>query len=200
MNASDELVASFAALKKSVDAGEENAFQLELHSMEEIYRAAGVVSPQQGYSVHKVAETLRSDAIRGLSTEMKRIAVLMALDAAGVTIEQIQADAKSRQEALDRYEAEQRRVVEEEWVRRAEETKHIQMELEQIKAYYAARMNRNQQRAARERSTFNAWLEQKRREAKAIAGVQDLCVKTALTKPTSTPATKARARAKASGA
>jgi len=61
---------------------------VELLSVEDIYSAAGITNPRGGYSVNKVVDMLHSEHIRGLSTEMmKRAAVLMALDAAGVTIE-----------------------------------------------------------------------------------------------------------------
>jgi hypothetical protein len=44
----------------------------------------------------------------------------MALDAAGVSIEQVQEDAKMRQDAIERDEAEQKQLVETEWARKRE--------------------------------------------------------------------------------
>ena len=76
------------------EAGEGANFAGELLSMEEIYRAAGIVGPRRGYSINKVVEMLQSEHIRGLSKEMKRASVLMALDAAGVTIDEVVRDAK----------------------------------------------------------------------------------------------------------
>ena len=73
--------------------------------MEDIYRAAGIMVPRKGYTINKVVEMLNSEHMRGLSKEMKRAALLMALDAAGVPVGQVQQDAKARQEALDSYEA-----------------------------------------------------------------------------------------------
>ena len=76
-----------ATEKVSAGEGRENgeSFPGELLSMEDIYRAAGIVGPRRGYSINKVVEMLRSEHIRGLSKEMKRALVLMALDAAGVS-------------------------------------------------------------------------------------------------------------------
>jgi hypothetical protein len=200
--AEDESVrASFAALNISLDSEETSSFQLSLLPMDEIYNAAGIVSPQKGYSAHKVVETLHSEHIAGLSAELKRAAVLMALDAAGVSVDQIQQDAKSRREALDSYEAEQRKLVEAEWARRAEDTMQIQAELERVKTYYMARINRNLIGVAREKAVFNGWLELKKREAKAMSGALDLCVKTTVSKPSSAPLSKAAAaRSKANSA
>jgi hypothetical protein len=151
--------------------------------MDEIYRAAGVVSPQKGYSVHKVVEMLHSEHIRGLSPELKRAAVLMALDAAGISIEQIQQDAKSRQDALDRYEAEQSKQAEAEWARRAEENVQIQAEFERVKAQYMARINRNLEGVAREKSIFEEWLNKKKREAESMSEAVTLCAKAPVAKP-----------------
>ena len=94
-------------------AGEtEPGAHLELLSMDDIYRVAGIVNPRKGYSISKIVEMLHSEHLRGLSTEMKRASVLMALDAAGITVDEVLQDAKARQEAIDSYEAEQRKQFE----------------------------------------------------------------------------------------
>src|SRR5258708_2428372 len=59
---------------------------VEYLTMEDIYLAGGIVSLRRGYSINKVVEMLRSEHMRGLSKEMKRAAVLMALDAAGIGV------------------------------------------------------------------------------------------------------------------
>jgi hypothetical protein len=158
---------------------ETSGFQVDLLPMEEVYRAAGVVSPQKGYSVHKVVEMLHSEHIKGLSPELKRAAVLMALDAAGVSIEQIQTDAKSRQDALDNYEAEQNKQAEAEWSRRDEENAQIQSELERVKAQYLARINRNLEGVAREKAVFNEWTSTKKLESQSMLEAVQLCAKPA---------------------
>jgi hypothetical protein len=43
----------------------------------------GIEGPRRGYRMNKVVEMLHSEHIRGLSKEMQRASVLMALDAAG---------------------------------------------------------------------------------------------------------------------
>ncbi len=99
------------AKKIPMELAGENSENLagELLSMENIYRAAGIVGPRKGYSIIKVAEMLHSEHIRGLSKEMKRSSVLMALDAAGIPIDEVVRDAKIRQEAIDGYQVEQRK-------------------------------------------------------------------------------------------
>jgi len=164
------------------------AFQVELASMEDIYRAAGIMAPRKGYSIKKVVEMLNSEHMSGLAKEMKRVALLMALDAAGVSIDEVLQDARTRQQALDAYEAAQKKQVEGEWTRKAEEIAQIQEELESVKAHYAARISRNQEGVAREKATFNAWLNLKQQECQSMAEAAEMCVKPApVPEPTGAP-------------
>jgi hypothetical protein len=162
------------------------AFEVELLAMDDIYRAAGIPGPRKGYSVNKVVEMLNSEHIRGLSKEMKRAAVLMALDAAGVTIDQVQRDAKARQGALDAYEAEQKKQADAEWARKGEEITQIQAELESIKAHYMGRITRNQEAVARDKARFSNWVATKQQEAQSMTEALDLCLKSQ-PEPVSTP-------------
>jgi hypothetical protein len=158
-------------------AREVPTFQVELSPMEDIYRAAGIMLPRKGYSINKVVEMLRSVHIRPLSKEMQRAAVLMALDAAGITVDQVEQDAKARQDALDSYEAEQRTQVEVEWARKAGEIAQIQAELESITAHYNARISRTLEGVARERATFDNWVTLKQQERQGMADAVELCLK-----------------------
>ncbi|MGC2246376.1 MAG: hypothetical protein WA609_07210 [Terriglobales bacterium] len=164
--------------KVSVRAAREApTFQIDLSPMEDIYRAAGIMDPRKGYSITKVVDMLHSAHIRDLSKEMKRAAVLMALETAGIPIDQVQRDAKGRQDALDAHEALQRKHVEAEWARKAEEVIQIQAELESIKAHYMARISQNMEGVAREKETFASWLTLKQRECQSMADAVELCLK-----------------------
>ena len=152
-------------------------FQVELLPMEDIYRAAGIMNPRRGYSVTKVVEMLHSEHLKGLSKEMKRASVLMALDAAGVSIDDVLRDAKVRQEAIDSYEAQQRRQFETLWAQKAEENMQINAELDRVKASYAEKIKRNQDGVGREKSTFVNWLTTKQQEAQGMNEAVELCTK-----------------------
>jgi hypothetical protein len=158
-------------------AREVPSFQVELPPTEDIYREAGIIIPRKGYSIKKVVEMLNSEHIRGLSKEMKRAAVLMALDAAGISVDQIQRDAKARQDALDLFEAGQKKQIEAEWARKAEEVTQIQAELESIKAHYMARISRNMEGVAREKATFSNWQTMKQQEIQDMSEAAELCSK-----------------------
>ena len=155
--------------------------QIELLPVEDIYRAAGIMN-LKGCNIHKVVEMVRSEHIRSLSNDLKRAAVLMALETAAIPVEQVLQDAKARKDALEFYEAEQKKQMEAEWSRKVEENSQIQADLDRLKEQYMARVNRNLESVAREKATFNAWLATKQREAQNIAEAAELCAKTAAPK------------------
>ncbi|HET7108121.1 MAG TPA: hypothetical protein VFI38_15010 [Candidatus Acidoferrum sp.] len=157
------------AAARAVVAESASGFETELLPVEDIYRAAGITSPRRGYSVTKVVEMLRSEHLRGASRELRRAAVLMALDAAGVTVDEVLQDAKVRQEAIDAYATEQRKHAEAQWARKAEENIQIQAELEVVKAHYGERIRRNLDGVAREKATFGSWLKMKEQETQGMA-------------------------------
>ncbi len=158
-------------------AREVPTFQVDLSPMEDIYRAIGIMNPPRGYSITKVVEMLNSEHIRDLSKELKRAAVLMALDAAGNSLDQLQRDAKARQDALDAHEAQQRKQVEAEWARKAEEIVQIQAEMDSIKAHYTGRISRNLDGVARQKATFAEWVNSKQQECQGMAEAIELCSK-----------------------
>jgi lambda repressor-like predicted transcriptional regulator len=168
-------------------AREVPTFQADLSPMEDIYRSVGIMNPPRGYSVTKVVEMLNSEHIRDLPKDMKRAAVLMALDAAGTSLEQLQKDARARQDALDAHEAQQRKQVEAEWARKAEEIVQIQAEMDSIKAHYTGRISRNLDGVARQRATFAEWVSSKQQECQGMAEAIELCSKSPASAPASSP-------------
>jgi hypothetical protein len=158
--------------------------QGDLQSMDDIYRAAGIMNPRMGYSINKVVEMISSEHIRALPTEAKRAAVLMALDAAGVSMEEVLKDAKLREEALDQYENDQRKYFEEYWERKLESNAQIQAELDRVSAQYQERIDRNLEEVTQEKAAFTRWKRQKEQEAERMTEAVELCSKTAAAEPT----------------
>jgi hypothetical protein len=149
----------------------------DLLSMDDIYRAAGILAPRMGYSIRKVADMLASDHLRGLSDEMKRASVLMALDAAGISVDEVLCDAAARQSAINSYESDQWEHFEEYWAAKAAENAHIQSELERITAQYQERIKRNLDEIAREKVVFAQWQTMKQQEAERIGEAAGICAK-----------------------
>jgi hypothetical protein len=149
----------------------------DLLSTDDIYRAAGILAPRMGYSIRKVADMLASDHLRGLSDEMKRASVLMALDAAGISVDEVLRDAAARQSAINSYESDQWEHFEEYWAAKAAENAHIQSELERITAQYQERIKRNLDEIAREKVVFAQWQTMKEQEAERIGEAAGICSK-----------------------
>jgi hypothetical protein len=152
----------------------------DLLSMDDIYRAAGILAPRMGYSIRKVADMLASDHLRGVSDEMKRASVLMALDAAGISVDEVLRDGAMRQSAINSYESDQWEHFEEYWAAKAAENSHIQSELERITAQYQERIKRNLDEIAREKVIFATWQTMKQQEAQRIGEAAGICSKPSL--------------------
>jgi hypothetical protein len=149
----------------------------DLLSYDDIYHAAGILGPRSGYSIHKVVEMLNSDRIRELPPEVKRASVLMALDAAGASVEDLRQDATRRQQALDSYEEARRKQAEEFEALKAQENAQIQAELDRLTAHYAERLQQNQDQVAQEKETLHNWQMAKQHESQRINEVMELCAR-----------------------
>ncbi len=178
------VVPAFAASPKkervppAVDDGD-LAYQNELLPLEEIYVAAGVISPRRGYTIKKVMEMLHSEHLSALSKEMRRASVMMALDAAGISVDEVLRDAQVRLEAIKSYEAEQKKLCEAEWARKAEEHVQLSAELEQVRTRFMERMKQILDGIARDRARFGSWLTTMHEEAQSITEAAELCMKVA---------------------
>jgi hypothetical protein len=195
------VVPAFAALPKKervAPAGDGDlAYQNELLPLEEIYIAAGIVSPRRGYTIKKVMEMLHSEHLSALSKEMRRASVMMALDAAGISVEEVLRDAQVRLEAIKSYEAEQKTLCEAEWARKAEEHVQLKAELEQVRTRFMERMKQTLDGIARDRARFGSWLTTMHEEAQSITEAAELCMKVA--PPAAASVAPAPAEAKEAG-
>lgn len=164
----------------------------DLLSYDDIYHAAGIMTPQSGYGIHKVVEMLNSQRIRELSSDIKRASVLMALDAAGTSVDDVLHDATRRQQALDAYEAARRKQLEEFEAQKSKENAQIEAELESLRAHYAQRIQSNHDQVTREKETLRNWQMAMQHESQRITEVIELCRKqpavTTAASPQSPPA------------
>ncbi len=147
----------------------------DLLSYDDIYHAAGILTPRSGYGIHKVVEMLNSERIRELPPEIKRASVLMALDAAGASVDDLLQDATRRQQALNSYEEAKRKQTEEFEARKSQENVQIQAELDRLTAHYAERLQQNQDQVAQEKETLHNWQMAKQHESQRINEVIELC-------------------------
>lgn len=166
-----------------------------LLSYEDIYRAAGILRPTSGYDINKVVEMLHNERIHSLSDEMKRASVLMAIEAAGTSPDDLMRDANERQRALDVYEAGQKKQLEEFEAHKAQENAQIEAEMARVTAHYAERIKANQDMVAAEREALHNWQMVKQHESQRIHEVLDLCAKPVAEPKPSTMAASAGAAA-----
>jgi hypothetical protein len=138
-------------------------------AFQEIYAAAEIAPPPHGFSIMKVAEMLRSEHIRNLPRDVKRSSVLVALEAAGASLQDVVEDAVKRDRALDTFERVQLASVEELENRKRQEDQQIQAEMDRIVTEHRARMEANQREVAREKERFFAWRLKKQEEEQKIA-------------------------------
>lgn len=138
-------------------------------SFAEIYNAAEIQLPAHGFTIAKVAEMLHSEHIRNLPRDVKKSSVLVALEAAGASIQEVIEDAVKRDRALDTFESAQQQAVETLEARKAQENQQIQAEMDRIVAEHRARMQANADEVAREKERFYAWRLKKQEEEQKIA-------------------------------
>jgi len=138
-------------------------------AFEQIYQAAEIRAPSHGFTIFKIADMLRSEHIRSLAVEIKRSSVLLALDAAGVPLQDIIQDAVKRDRALDTFETVQQRALEQLETRKADENKKLQEEADRILNELRAKIQSNNDEVAKERERMHTWRLQKQQEEQRIA-------------------------------
>ena len=158
-----------AELAASVQVPENLGPVADPMSFEQIYSAAEIGTPPHGYTVLKLAEMLQSEHIRTLPVDVKRSSIFVALEAAGVKIEEIIQDGIRRDKALDTYERVQQKGLEELEATKTQENAATQGELEKLVAEYNARIQANRDAVEREKERVYGWMLKKRQEEQRIA-------------------------------
>ena len=138
-------------------------------SFAEIYRAAEIPTPAHGYTIEKVASMLQSEHLRGLSAEVRRSSILVALEASGAKIEEVIQDAVRRDRALDGYERVLQKSLDEVQSKKSEENRQIEAEMNKMLAEYRARIQANNETITKEKESFSRWQARKQQEERNIA-------------------------------
>ena len=138
-------------------------------SFEEIYAAAEIPTPTHGYTILKVADMLESPHIKELPVEVKRSSVLVALDAAGVKVQEVVEDAIRRDKALDTFERVQQKQVEDFEASKLEENRKLQTELDKLAAAYKSKIQNNNASVTQRKEAFYGWKVEKQRMEQKIA-------------------------------
>jgi hypothetical protein len=134
-----------------------------------VYESAQIAPPAHGYTVLKVAEMLQSEHIRSLPAEVRRKSVLVALDAAGVKVEEIVQDAVRRDRALDTFERVLQQRADQLAATTAAENERIEAEIAARVAELRARIDENTRKVAAEQAELRTWRARKQAEESLIA-------------------------------
>jgi hypothetical protein len=145
-------------------------------SFEQIYLNAAVKPPRLSYGILKIAEMVNSQHLSGMSSEAKRCSLLMAIEAAGVEVEDLLQDAVVRQRALNDYEETQQSKIDEFEAAKAAENNTIQAELDRLTSQYLSRIQANLDEVARAQDRFHAWQKNKQQESQRITEAATFCV------------------------
>jgi len=157
--------------------------QGKLLPLQDIYLAVGIMSSRLGYNIDTVSAMLDSEHLRGMSTEVKRASVMMALEAAAIPVDELLQDGAQRLDALNEYEAGERRHFDEYEARKAQENAQIQAEIERMSAHCMSRIQNNLGEVASAKEAFEEWQEKKLKESQRISDAVTLFGKASVSSP-----------------
>ncbi len=140
----------------------------ELPDFETIYKAAKVPAPAHGYTVDRVEAMLGNPRLAGMSESVKANSVLMALEVAGVSINDVVSDAVARDRAIDDFEAWwAAKVGQLESDKRAENAA-IEDEMNRYLEAQRERIRGNNAAVQKAVETFTTWKDRKRVEEQRL--------------------------------
>lgn len=148
----------------------------EAASFEKIYQTGALKLPQISYGILKVREMADSPHLAGMTAELKRCALMMALEAAGAVVEDLLQDAVLRQRLLNDYEEKQEARLREFEAAKTEQNRGIQAELDRISAQYMARIQANMDEIATQQDKVRAWQKRKQQECQRMSDAAALLV------------------------
>jgi hypothetical protein len=143
-------------------------------NFEQIYHRAGIAPSACG--ILKVVEMMHSPHLAGMSSEGKRCALRMALEAVGASVEGVLQDGVARQGVLNAYEKEQQDKLRRFEERKADENRRLQAELDRLTHDFMTRMQAGMDEVSREQDNFRGWQKRKQLELQKIADAAGLCV------------------------
>jgi Asp-tRNA(Asn)/Glu-tRNA(Gln) amidotransferase A subunit family amidase len=112
---------------------------------------------------------LQSEHIRELSADVKRKSILVALEAAGATADEIVADAVHRDRALDTYERVLQKGLDGLRSEKEAENARLEQEIAERLTGLRARIEENNRGIASELENLRAWQSKKQDEERRIA-------------------------------
>jgi hypothetical protein len=161
--------------KKSKSSTETSSIQINTvtsdelpPSFDQIYNTVGIKTPSHGFNIYKIDEMLKSPLLKDMNTEAKKNAILLALEATKVSIDEVIHDAIKRNRALDSYERFEEQKVQEFENRKSEDNKKIQEDIERYFNEKREQIQRNDKLVQTAKEKFKNWLSLKKAEEQKI--------------------------------
>jgi hypothetical protein len=143
----------------------------EFPSFEAIFQAFGIKEPAHGFTVYRAEELLKSPYLKNATAEVKRSALMVALEALRIPAEEVIQDAVRRDKALTQFEKIEERRLRELEQKKSEENKRLQEEMERIFNEIREKMEDNNNLIKETREKFQAWQEEKEKEEQRLSSV-----------------------------
>ncbi len=143
----------------------------ELPSFEAIFRAFGIKEPSSGFTVYRAEELLKSVHLKNASPEIRRSALMVALEALRIPAEEVIQDAVKRDKALTQFEKIEERRLREMEQKKSEENKRLQEEMERIFNEIREKMEDNNNMLKEAREKFQSWQQDKEKEEQRLSEV-----------------------------
>jgi hypothetical protein len=113
--------------------------------------------------------------LRSQPAQTKSTAILVTLEAASTSIDEIMEDASQRERALDTYEGVQQKALEEFEARKSKINRDMQAELEARIADINSKIQANSADITRARASFANWQTLKHQEVERLRETVSLC-------------------------
>ncbi len=159
----------------------------ELPSFQAIYQAFGIKEPATGFTVYRAEELLNSIHLKNAAPDIRRSALMVALEALRIPAEEVIQDAVKRDKALTQFEKIEERRLREMEQKKSEENKRLQEEMERIFNEIREKMEDNNAAVKEARDKFQAWQEDKEKEERRLSGVLQYFVQQEVSEPAHTP-------------
>ena len=143
----------------------------EFPSFEAIFQAFGIKDASAGFTVYRIEELLKSVHLKNASPEIKRSALMVALEALRISPEEVIQDAVKRDKALTQFEKIEERRLRELEQKKSEENKRLQEEMERIFNEIREKMEDNNNLIKDTRDKFQAWQQEKEKEEQRLSTV-----------------------------
>lgn len=143
----------------------------EFPSFEAIFQAFGIKDAGNGFTVYRAEELLKSVHLKNASPEIRRSALMVALEALRISPEDVIQDAVRRDKALTQFEKIEDRRLRELEQKKSEENKRLQEEMERIFNEIREKMEDNNNLIKETRDKFQSWQQDKEKEEQRLSNV-----------------------------